>query len=66
MQARAQFVLRRDIYHRLRVVFAEGFKLARKKVEVVTASGAEPTEVAPEPLRRSNAAPAGLRRAVGR
>jgi len=35
---RAQFVLRRDIYHRMRVVFEEqGFKLARRKVEVVSA-----------------------------
>ncbi len=34
---RAQFVLRRDIYHRMRVVFEEhGFKLARRKVEVVS------------------------------
>ncbi|MBY8977445.1 mechanosensitive ion channel family protein [Rhodobacteraceae bacterium NNCM2] len=33
---RAQFVLRREIYHRLRQVFEEnGFKLARRKVEVV-------------------------------
>ncbi|MEM7268675.1 MAG: mechanosensitive ion channel family protein [Pseudomonadota bacterium] len=38
---RAQFVLRRDIYHRLRIVFAEeGFRLARRKVEVVTSDGA--------------------------
>lgn len=37
---RAQFVLRRDIYHRLREVFAEeGFRLARRKVEVVSESG---------------------------
>lgn len=34
---RAQFVLRREIYHRLREVFAErGVKLARRKVEVVS------------------------------
>ena len=39
---RAQFVLRRDIYHRMRVVFEEeGFKLARRKVEVVTSDGQE-------------------------
>lgn len=37
---RAQFVLRRDIYHRMRVVFEEnGFKLARRKVEVVSSDG---------------------------
>ncbi|MEM8793482.1 MAG: mechanosensitive ion channel family protein [Pseudomonadota bacterium] len=34
---RAQFVLRREIYHRLRQVFEEnGFRLARRKVEVVS------------------------------
>jgi small-conductance mechanosensitive channel len=34
---RQQFVLRREIYHRLREVFAEnGIHLARRKVEVVT------------------------------
>ncbi|MEM9045630.1 MAG: mechanosensitive ion channel family protein [Pseudomonadota bacterium] len=38
---RAQFVLRREIYHRLRQVFEEnGFKLSRRKVEVVS-SGKE-------------------------
>lgn len=38
---RAQFVLRRDIYHRLREVFAEeGIRFARRKVEVVGADGA--------------------------
>ncbi|MEM7188811.1 MAG: mechanosensitive ion channel family protein, partial [Pseudomonadota bacterium] len=37
---RAQFVLRRDIYHRLRTVFAEnGMHLARRKVEVVGPDG---------------------------
>jgi len=37
---RAQFVLRREIYHRLRHVFAEnGLHLARRKVEVVGAEG---------------------------
>ena len=42
---RAQFVLRRDIYHRMRVVFEEhGFKLARRKVEVVSSDGAALTE----------------------
>lgn len=35
---RAQFVLRREIYHRLRAVFAEeGIRFARRKVEVVGA-----------------------------
>ncbi len=39
---RAQFVLRREVYHRLREVFAErGLKLARRKVEVVSGD-AEP------------------------
>ncbi len=39
---RAQFVLRRDIYHRLRVVFdEEGFRMARRKVEVVSSGGKE-------------------------
>ncbi|MEM9099627.1 MAG: mechanosensitive ion channel family protein [Pseudomonadota bacterium] len=38
---RTQFVLRREIYHRLRQVFDEnGFKLSRRKVEVVS-SGSE-------------------------
>ncbi len=42
---RAQFVLRRDIYHRLRVVFEEeGFRLARRKVEVVSSDGAPLTD----------------------
>ena len=42
---RAQFVLRRDIYHRMRVVFEEhGFKLARRKVEVVSSDGRPLTE----------------------
>lgn len=42
---RAQFVLRRDIYHRMRVVFEEeGFKLARRKVEVVSSSDKPLTE----------------------
>ncbi|HUS54554.1 MAG TPA: mechanosensitive ion channel family protein [Thermohalobaculum sp.] len=37
---RAQFVLRREIYHRLRVVFAEnGVLFARRKVEVVSSDG---------------------------
>jgi small-conductance mechanosensitive channel len=37
---RMQFVLRREIYHRLREVFAEaGLRLARRKVEVVGADG---------------------------
>ena len=39
---RAQFVLRRDIYHRMRVVFEEeGFKLTRRKVEVVASDDQE-------------------------
>ncbi len=42
---RAQFVLRREIYHRLRTVFAENdMRLARRKVEVVGAN--EDPEVA--------------------
>ncbi|MEM6623541.1 MAG: mechanosensitive ion channel family protein [Pseudomonadota bacterium] len=37
---RAQFVLRRELYHRLRAVFAENdLKLARRKVEVVGTGG---------------------------
>ncbi|NND50381.1 MAG: mechanosensitive ion channel family protein [Rhizobiales bacterium] len=37
---RAQFVLRREIYHRLQAVFAEeGIHFARRKVEVVSAEG---------------------------
>jgi len=40
---RMQFVLRREIYHRLREVFAEaGIRLARRKVEVVSADGSQP------------------------
>ncbi len=39
---RMQFVLRREIYHRLREVFAEaGIRLARRKVEVVSANNGE-------------------------
>jgi small-conductance mechanosensitive channel len=39
---RMQFVLRREIYHRLREVFAEaGIRLARRKVEVVSANDGE-------------------------
>ncbi|MEM0944314.1 MAG: mechanosensitive ion channel family protein, partial [Pseudomonadota bacterium] len=39
---RAQFVLRREIYHRLREVFEEnGLKLARRKVEVVASRGGD-------------------------
>ncbi len=42
---RAQFVLRREIYHRLREVFAErGLKLARRKVEVVSGDGGPPPD----------------------
>ncbi|MCZ4279888.1 mechanosensitive ion channel family protein [Kiloniella laminariae] len=37
---RAQFVLRREIYHKLRSVFAaEGIAFARRKVEVVSSNG---------------------------
>ncbi|MBL4751228.1 MAG: mechanosensitive ion channel family protein [Amylibacter sp.] len=37
---RAQFVIRREIYHRLRTVFAENdLKIARRKVEVVGPDG---------------------------
>jgi len=42
---RAQFVLRREIYHRLREVFAEsGIHFARRKVEVVSADGSQPAD----------------------
>lgn len=41
---RAQFVLRRDIYHRLRTVFAEqDIRFARRKIEVVGPDG-EPVD----------------------
>ena len=41
---RAQFVLRREIYHRLRTVFAEqDIRFARRKIEVVGADG-EPVD----------------------
>jgi small-conductance mechanosensitive channel len=44
---RAQFVLRREIYHRLRVVFAEnGILFARRKVEVVSSGGDDMAEAA--------------------
>ena len=47
---RAQFVLRREIYHRLRTVFAEhGIRFARRKIEVVGPDGdpvADPKKVA--------------------
>ncbi|MHA1530238.1 MAG: mechanosensitive ion channel protein, partial [Alphaproteobacteria bacterium] len=59
---RMQFVLRREIYHRLREVFAEaGIRLARRKVEVVSADGnAEDSVVAggvPEDLLTGSGAP---------
>ena len=60
---RMQFVLRREIYHRLRQVFAEaGFRLARRKVEVVTADGegAEDSTIAgalPDEVLASSDAP---------
>lgn len=42
---RAQFVLRRELYHRLREVFeAEGIRFARRKVEVVGAEGRKVSE----------------------
>lgn len=45
---RAQFVLRREIYHRLREVFAEqGIHFARRKVEVVSASDSGAAPAAP-------------------
>ncbi len=44
---RAQFVLRREIYHRLREVFAEnGIGFARRKVEVVSSGGESHEELA--------------------
>lgn len=44
---RAQFVLRREIYHRLRVVFAENnLLLARRKVEVVAGEATDLAEAA--------------------
>ncbi|MEM1298273.1 MAG: mechanosensitive ion channel family protein [Pseudomonadota bacterium] len=50
---RAQFVLRREIYHRLRAVFAEhGMLLARRKVEVVSGDvegGAAAAEATAQP-----------------
>ncbi|MBK0397860.1 mechanosensitive ion channel [Limibaculum sp. M0105] len=52
---RAQFVLRREIYHRLREVFAEhGIHLARRKVEVV--SGGDASSAPPAPILGSAAA----------
>ena len=39
---RAQFVLRREVFHRLRKTFAEnGLHFARRKVEVVSSTGAD-------------------------
>lgn len=44
---RAQFVLRREIYHRLQAVFAEqGVHFARRKVEVVSSDGEPLSETA--------------------
>ena len=59
---RMQFVLRREIYHRLRQVFAEaGFRLARRKVEVVSADGEAEDSLAggavPEDLLTGSGAP---------
>lgn len=46
---RQQFVLRREIYHRLREIFAENdLHLARRKVEVVSTGGNAPAPALPE------------------
>ncbi len=61
---RAQFVLRREIYHKLRSVFAEeGIEFARRKVEVVGPDGekvdnAVAGAVPPEQLADASAVPA--------
>ena len=53
---RAQFVLRREIYHRLREAFdAEGFRLARRKVEVVSNSANDEEIGLPEDMLTDNA-----------
>jgi len=60
---RAQFVLRREIYHRLREVFAtHGIGFARRKVEVVGPEGAAQTAGAfpEEVLDPKPAPPSGL------
>ncbi|MEH6631348.1 MAG: mechanosensitive ion channel family protein [Halopseudomonas aestusnigri] len=60
---RAQFVLRREIYHKLRSVFAdEGIEFARRKVEVVGPDGekvdsAAAGAVPPEQLADASATP---------
>ncbi|MGI9351888.1 MAG: mechanosensitive ion channel family protein [Rhizobiaceae bacterium] len=60
---RTQFVLRREIYHRLKVVFEEnGIHFARRKIEVVGADG-EPVEdkskiAIPEDIANPSATPA--------
>ncbi len=52
---RAQFILRREIYHRLRAVFAEeGIQFARRKVEVIGQEGNEaPVAIPPEELEKA-------------
>ena len=63
---RAQFVLRREIYHRLQAIFAEeGIHFARRKVEVVSAEGEPLSEDAKASVAdelaaaQSSAAPTG-------
>ncbi|MEL6211059.1 MAG: hypothetical protein AAFR44_12950, partial [Pseudomonadota bacterium] len=57
---RQQFVLRREIYHRLREVFAANdLNLSRRKVEVVqTGDGEGPVGLPDELLQQKPAAPA--------
>ncbi|MEL7174029.1 MAG: hypothetical protein AAFN05_13830, partial [Pseudomonadota bacterium] len=57
---RQQFVLRREIYHRLREVFAANdLNLSRRKVEVVqTGDGEGPVGLPDELLSQKPAAPA--------
>ncbi len=48
---RMQFVLRREVHHRLRTAFSDaGIKLARKKVEVVSSDGAAAGAAAAEAI----------------
>ncbi|MEM8622382.1 MAG: mechanosensitive ion channel family protein [Pseudomonadota bacterium] len=54
---RQQFVLRREIYHRLREVFAENeVNLARRKVEVVTTGGEDAPPGLPDEVIQPKAA----------
>jgi small-conductance mechanosensitive channel len=54
---RAQFVLRREIYHRLRTVFEEnGLHVARRKVEVVTGGEDDPNAASIPPGSAGGAA----------